>query len=83
MLYLLIPHQLNSLILGNRIAMFNLLFNAASYTLLKFSTDEQYMGAQPGISVLHTWGQQLSFHSHVHCIISGGGIDKSWMERSL
>jgi len=71
-----IPHQLNSLVLGNRIAMFNLLFEAASYTLLKFANDDQYLGAQPGIiAVLHTWGQQLSFHPHVHCIISGGGID--------
>ncbi|MEJ7683646.1 MAG: transposase [Segetibacter sp.] len=55
--------------------MFTLLFNAASYTLLKFAKDEKYLAAQPGIiAVLHTWGQQLSFHPHVHCIVSGGGI---------
>ena len=73
-----LPHQLNSLVLGNRVAMFNLLFDAASYTLLKFAADDQYLGAQPGIiAVLHTWGQQLSFHPHVHCIVSGGGIDKN------
>jgi hypothetical protein len=60
-----VPHQLNSLFLGNRIAMFNLLFNAASYTLLKFAGNEQYLDAQPGIiAVLHTWGQQLNFHPH-------------------
>ena len=71
------PHQLNSLVMGNRKAMFTLLFDAASYTLLKFAADEKYMAAQPGIiMVLHTWGQQLSFHPHVHCIVSGGGIDK-------
>ena len=70
-----LPHQLNSLIMGNRKAMFTLLFDAASYTLLKFAGDEKYLGAQPGIiAVLHTWGQQLSFHPHVHCIVSGGGI---------
>lgn len=70
-----VPHQLNSLMLGNRKAMFTLLFDAASYTLLKFAGDEKYLGAQPGIiAVLHTWGQQLSFHPHVHCIVSGGGI---------
>ncbi len=69
------PHQLSSLIMGNRKAMFTLLFDAASYTLLKFAADEKYMAAQPGIiMVLHTWGQQLSFHPHVHCIVSGGGI---------
>jgi len=70
-----LPHQLNSLVMGNRKAMFNLLFDAASYTLLKFAKDEKYLGAQPGIiGVLHTWDQQLSFHPHVHCIVSGGGI---------
>lgn len=73
-----LPHQLNGLTLGNRVNMFNLLFDAASYTLLKFANDDQYLGAQPGIiAVLHTWGQQLSFHPHIHCIVSGGGIDKN------
>lgn len=72
-----VPHQLNSLTMGNRKEMFDLMFDAASYTLLKFSDDEKYLGAQPGIiAVLHTWGQQLSFHPHVHCIVSGGGIIK-------
>jgi Putative transposase/Transposase zinc-binding domain len=77
------PHQLNSLLMGNRKAMFNLLFDAASYTLLQFSKDKKYLDAQPGIiAVLHTWGQQLSFHPHIHCIVSGGGIDKDkrWRE---
>ena len=77
------PHQLNSLVMGNRKAMFSLLFNAASYTLLKFAKNEKYLDAQPGIiAVLHTWGQQLSFHPHLHCIVSGGGInkDKRWKE---
>ena len=78
-----IPHQLNSLVMGNRKAMFTLLFDAASYTLMQFAKDEKYLAAQPGIiAVLHTWGQQLSFHPHVHCIVSGGGIDKDkrWKE---
>jgi hypothetical protein len=77
------PHQLNSLVMGNRKAMFTLLFDAASYALLEFAGDEKYLGAQPGIiAVLHTWGQQLSFHPHIHCIVSGGGIDKNkrWKE---
>ena len=77
------PHQLNSLVIGNRKVMFTLLFEAASYTLLKFAGDEKYLDAQPGIiAVLHTWGQQLSFHPHLHCIVSGGGIDKNkkWKE---
>lgn len=77
-----VPHEFNSLILGNRKAMFNLLFEAASQTLLQFSADAQYVGATCGITaVLHTWGQDLNFHPHLHCIVSGGGVkDKSWVQ---
>jgi hypothetical protein len=71
-----VPHELNPIFMGNRKAMFGMLFDAAHYTLLKLGRDETFMGAAPGIiSVLHTWGQNLSFHPHVHCIVSGGGID--------
>lgn len=70
-----LPHELNSLVLGHRKQLFKLLFDAAGQTLLTFGKDEKYLGALPGIiSVLHTWGQQLSFHPHVHCIVSGGGM---------
>ncbi|HWR32399.1 MAG TPA: IS91 family transposase [Chitinophagaceae bacterium] len=76
------PHEFNALMLGNRKEMFTLLFEAASQTLLQFSQDEKYLGATCGItSVLHTWGQDLSFHPHLHCIVSGGGVkDKRWIE---
>ena len=71
------PHELNAVTLGNRSTMFSLLFKAASSTLLNFAADGQYLGAKPGIiAVLHTWGQQLSFHPHLHCIVSAGGIVK-------
>lgn len=62
--------------------MFTLLFEAASQTLLQFAADEKYLGATGGITaVLHTWGQDLGFHPHLHCIVSGGGVkDKSWVE---
>ena len=70
-----LPHELNGLIMGNRKTMFKLLFDAASYTILTLAKDPQWLGATPGIiSILHTWGQDLSFHPHVHCIVSGGGI---------
>lgn len=73
-----LPHELNSLIMGNRVSLFNLLFEASSYTLLTLAKDEKWLGATPGIiSVLHTWGQTLSFHPHVHCIVSGGGVVQS------
>jgi len=70
-----LPHELNSLILGNRSLLLKLLFDCSAQTLLTFGKDEKHLGARPGIiSVLHTWGQDLSFHPHVHCIVSGGGI---------
>jgi hypothetical protein len=70
-----LPHELNSMIMGHRKLLFKLLFDASAQTLLTFAKDPRYLGAPPGIiSVLHTWGQQLSFHPHIHCIVSGGGI---------
>ncbi len=70
-----LPHELNSIILGNRKQLYKLLFEAASQTLLSFAHNPAHLGAIPGIlSVLHTWGQQLSFHPHLHCIVSGGGM---------
>jgi hypothetical protein len=77
-----LPHELNALIMGNRKLLFALLFEAAGYTLLSLAKDKKWIGATPGIiSILHTWGQDLSFHPHVHCIVSGGGIveDKDGM----
>lgn len=73
-----LPHELNGIIMGNRKVLFDLLFEASGYTLLQLAKDEKWMGAIPGIiSVLHTWGQTLSFHPHVHCIVSGGGIKQA------
>jgi len=78
-----LPAELNQLMMANRRLLYKLLFDASAATLLSFAKDPQWMGATPGIvSVLHTWGQQLSFHPHVHCIVSGGGIDsrQKWKE---
>lgn len=78
-----LPHELSSLVLGHRELLFKLRFDASAGTLLQFCKDPKYLGAMPGIiSVLHTWGQQLSFHPHIHSIISGGGIldDCGWKE---
>ena len=70
-----LPHELNSLVMGHRRVLYKLLMDASAGTLLCFARDPKYLGATAGIiSVLHTWGQQLSFHPHVHCIVSGGGI---------
>lgn len=68
-----LPHALNGLIRQNRRALFNLLFEAASQTLLEFG--RQRLKAQIGVTtVLHTWSQTLLDHYHLHCIVSGGGL---------
>lgn len=73
-----IPQELRSITMGNRKLMYDLLFESAHYTLLKLGHDPRWIGAQLGItSILHTHGQDLSFHPHIHCIVSGGGINKS------
>jgi hypothetical protein len=76
-----LPHELHSLILGNRKQLFKLLFDSASQTILNHSKMPEYLGAECGITmVLHTWGQDLSFHPHVHCIVTGGGFDgENWV----
>src|SRR5688572_24870887 len=71
-----LPSELNAVAMGNRRQLLKLLFDASAQTLLTFGRDQQYLGAQLGVvSVLHTWGQSLSFHPHIHSIVSGGGID--------
>ena len=70
-----IPHELNDLIYCNQQPLYSLLHRCSSETLLELSSDRKYLGASPGIiQVLHTWGQELNFHPHIHCIISGGGL---------
>ena len=71
-----LPQELRSLCMGNRKLLFALLFKSAQHTILALSKDEKYIGATPGIvSILHTNGQELSFHPHIHNIVSGGGIN--------
>jgi len=66
-----LPHELNTIILNNKKVMLNILFKAASRTLLTFGENE--MGGQLGfIATLHTWDQQLKAHFHLHCLVAGG-----------
>jgi hypothetical protein len=52
-----------------------LLFEAASRTLLQLAADPKRLGAQIGFTaILHTWGQNLLFHPHLHCVVTGGGL---------
>jgi hypothetical protein len=69
-----LPHLLNPLIQQNQRVLYNLLFQAASQTLLEFG--EERFHAQVGVTaVLHTWSQTLGDHYHVHCLVTGGGWD--------
>lgn len=62
-----VPLELNDLIYENQKLLYNLMFSCASDTLLTLCRDKKHMGATPGIIlVLHTWGQQLNFHPHLH-----------------
>lgn len=72
-----IPQELNTFCLKHPKDLYNILFQASKETLFAFGNDKKHLGAQMGaISVLHTWGQNLSLHPHVHMIVPGGGFDK-------
>jgi hypothetical protein len=78
-----LPHALNALVRVNRRQLYGLLFHAAAATLRSFALDPRHLGAEPAVTmVLHTWGQTLAEHYHVHCVVSGGGLSldtKSWI----
>jgi hypothetical protein len=70
-----IPDKLNPLVLRNPRVLFKILFAAAAQTLKQLTRDPKHLGAQIGFTaVLHTWGQNLLFHPHVHCVVTGGGL---------
>lgn len=70
-----IPHDLSWLVLQNKRVVYDLLFQASAATLLTIAADRKHLGATIGfLSVLHTWGQNLLHHPHVHCVIPVGGL---------
>jgi hypothetical protein len=70
-----LPQELNTLVLQNQELLYSLLIRSAGHTLIELAKDSKYLGATTGVTtVLHTWGQNLSFHPHVHCIVPGGGL---------
>ena len=78
-----LPHDLNPVAQGNPALIYKLLFKAASQTLLEFGRNPRWLGGELGITmVLHTWGQNLGQHIHVHCIVTGGALSpdqQSWI----
>jgi hypothetical protein len=70
-----LPHELSWLALQNKKPIYHLLLRASAATLLQIAADPQHLGAHIGfLSVLHTWGQNLQHHPHVHCVIPAGGL---------
>jgi len=70
-----IPEQLNPFCLNHPKALYDILFRASKETIEKLGANPKHLGAKTGmVSVLHTWGQNLSLHPHVHMIVPGGGI---------
>ena len=78
-----IPHTLSSLVLHNKKLLYRLLFRASAATLLEIAADPAHLGAKIGFfSILHTWGQNLLHHPHLHCVIPAGGLSpdhKAWI----
>jgi Putative transposase/Transposase zinc-binding domain len=70
-----IPEQLNPLALQNKAVFYNLLFATTAATLQTIARDPKHLGAEIGFfSILHTWGQTLTHHPHIHCVVTGGGL---------
>jgi hypothetical protein len=81
-----VPHKLVPLMWQNKKVLFQLLFEASAATLLEVAADPQHLGAEIGfLSILHTWGQTLQCHPHVHCVVPGGGLScdrQGWIRSS-
>ncbi len=78
------PGELYTLICCNQKELYALFFHAVSETILELSEDPAHMGGTPGfISIMHTWGSDLSFRPHVHVLCTGGGLDaeRNWHEK--
>src|SRR5580700_9992693 len=70
-----LPAALGAIAYQNKAKVYGLLFTAAAETLGTIAGDPKHLGAEIGVTaVLHTWGQNLDHHPHVHCIVPGGGI---------
>ena len=78
-----LPDELNPVCLQNRRELYGILFECAAETLLQIAADPKHLGGQVGFTaILHTWGQNLPLHPHLHCVVTGGGLSqdgKRWV----
>ena len=81
-----LPHELSALVLQNKRLLYDLLFRTSAATLLELARDPKHLGADIGfLGVLHTWGQNLEHHPHVHYIVPAGGLaldGSRWIDSS-
>lgn len=72
-----LPGMLDPVVIRNKRTIYNFMFDVCRRTLLSVSADEKYFGADIGFfSILHTWGQKLNLHPHLHCVVPGGGYSE-------
>lgn len=76
-----VPYELNEIFLFNQKLCYNILFKATSEFILTLAEDPKWLGAKVGVtSILHTWGQTMEFHPHIHSIVTGGGLkNNQWI----
>lgn len=79
-----IPSELYGIAIQNQEKIYKIMFKASSETLQELAKDEKYLGGEIGFfSILHTWGQNLMYHPHVHLVVTGGGLSEigKWVEK--
>lgn len=70
-----VPAELNPLFYANQALLYGLIHKCSAETILQLAADKKFLGAVPGIiQVLHTWGQRLNYHPHIHAIVTGTGL---------
>ncbi len=77
-----VPEAIAAIALQNKAAVYDILFKVAADTVRLVAADPQHLGAETGmIAILHTWGQTLTHHPHIHCLVPGGGLasDGRWI----
>jgi Putative transposase/Transposase zinc-binding domain len=81
-----LPHELSALVLQNKRLLYDLLYRSSAATMLELARDPRHLGADIGfLGVLHTWGQNLEHHPHLHYVVPAGGLaldGSSWIHSS-
>jgi len=76
-----VPQELHACLRRRQTELYSVLMQAAAQALIKLAADPHYVGGLVGVlSVLHTWGRTLAYHPHVHCLVTGGGLDLKTQE---